>query len=71
MLAVSDNGPGIDEATAARIWEPGWSTKDHGSGLRGYGLASVHAFVTEAGGVVEVHSQPGHGATFSLCLPAV
>ena len=67
VLAVSDNGPGLDAETAARIWEPGWSTKDGGSGLRGYGLASVHAFVTAAGGVVEVHSRPGHGATFSLC----
>ena len=70
VLAVADNGPGMDEETTARIWEPGWSTKDHGSGLRGYGLASVHAFVTQAGGLVEVHSEPGHGATFSLCLPA-
>ena len=50
VLAVCDNGPGMDAATAARIWEPGWSTKDHGSGLRGYGLASVQAFVAEAGG---------------------
>ena len=70
VLAVSDNGPGMDDETVARIWQPGWSTKDHGSGLRGYGLASVHAFVTESGGVVEVHSTPGQGSTFSLCLPA-
>ena len=70
VLAVHDNGPGMTRATLARIWEPGWSTKADAGGTRGYGLASVRAFVESAGGEVDVHSEPGRGTTFTLLLPA-
>ena len=71
VLSVIDNGPGMDEATRARIWEPGFSTKAAaGLGGRGYGLPSVRAFVEAAGGRVEVDSQPGEGTCVALWLPA-
>jgi two-component system, cell cycle sensor histidine kinase and response regulator CckA len=68
LLAVSDNGSGMDAATRAHLFEAFFTTKaaDKGTGL---GLATVHDIVTGNGGLIHVDSAPGHGTRVTLLLP--
>ena len=69
VLAISDDGPGMEESLAERVFEPFFSTKSVGQGS-GLGLSQVHGFCVQAGGLARLASTPGLGTTVSLVLPA-
>jgi PAS domain S-box-containing protein len=70
-LTVSDHGPGMDEITRRRLFEPMFSTKETGRSGRGLGLAVVHDIVAGAGGFVSVACGGERGTRFQVYLPIV
>ena len=66
VLEVTDGGIGLTKEAIGRIFEPFYSTKEHGQGL---GLAAASGIARSHGGHLSVESQPGAGATFRLVLP--
>ena len=65
-IAVRDTGPGISQKVLKNLFVPFFTTKDQGTGL---GLAISQSIVQNAGGSIQVHSQPGAGTTFTIVLP--
>ena len=67
-LVVSDTGPGIPPEALPKIFDPFFTTKPDGTGL---GLSVSYGIVQDHHGTVEVQSEPGKGATFTLSFPAL
>jgi len=65
-IVVKDSGCGIAPENLSKLFDPYFTTKIHGFGL---GLAVVERIVQDHGGTVQVASQPGNGASFTITLP--
>ena len=65
-VSVTDTGRGISQEALENIFVPFFTTKEKGTGL---GLAISQRIAQAHGGEIEVHTRPGHGATFQVVLP--
>jgi signal transduction histidine kinase len=69
QLTIADSGVGIAPEIRDRVFEPWFTTKGSGRGT-GLGLSITRSVLTELGGRIEVHSEPGRGTTVAVTLPA-
>jgi len=70
LMAVNDNGAGMDETAQKHLFEPFYTTKPLGAGT-GLGLANVHRVVEQSGGWISISSERGRGTSVKIYLPCV
>ena len=70
LLAVSDNGVGMDREMLAHIFEPLFTTKAPGKGT-GLGLSTVYGIIKQSSGFINVSSEPQKGSSFRIYLPRI
>ncbi len=68
VVAVADNGTGMDQATLARVFEEFFTTKPPGKGS-GIGMAVSRSLIESDGGIISIESEPGAGTTVTVRLP--
>ncbi|MBP6827638.1 MAG: AAA family ATPase, partial [Saprospiraceae bacterium] len=68
-VSISDSGAGMSETVKNRLFEPFFTTKPVGEGT-GLGLSISYGIINDHNGRIEVESEPGKGATFTVYLPA-
>jgi PAS domain S-box-containing protein len=69
LIELTDTGVGIPPEMLSRVFDPFFTTKGVGKGT-GLGLSQVYGFAKQSGGAATIRSQPGHGTTVSVYLPA-
>jgi signal transduction histidine kinase/CheY-like chemotaxis protein len=70
VLRVADEGIGMSTETASQAFDPFFTTKPRGKGT-GLGLATVYGIVSQAGGQIEIESEPGEGTAVTVYLPVL
>ena len=70
IIHIRDDGPGIKPEERRHLFDPFYSARQAGRGL-GLGLSKAWRIIANHGGRIEVDSQPGHGATFTVKLPSL
>jgi two-component system cell cycle sensor histidine kinase/response regulator CckA len=68
IIEVQDNGPGISETEAPRIWDAFWTTKDEGDGT-GLGLSVAQSIIVDHGGTITLEKTSTQGAEFVIRIP--